>query len=70
MANMSYCRFENTSKDLSDCIDAIRDGELGDMSERELDGFLEFVRGCKEVADIFSHMNEKEVEEYINEYQD
>tara|TARA_R100000329_G_scaffold129463_2_gene108412 strand:+ start:219 stop:473 length:255 start_codon:yes stop_codon:yes gene_type:complete len=23
MANMSYCRFENTSKDLGDCIDAI-----------------------------------------------
>ena len=23
MANMSYCRFENTSKDLRDCIDAV-----------------------------------------------
>jgi hypothetical protein len=23
MSNMSYCRFENTSRDLQDCIDAV-----------------------------------------------
>jgi hypothetical protein len=66
---MSYCRFENTSNDVWDCIDAIRDQRIGDMSDYEIQGFLEFVRGCKEVAEIYSHMSESELKEYINDYQ-
>lgn len=27
MANMSYCRFENTSHDLQDCVDAMQEAE-------------------------------------------
>ena len=27
MSNMSYCRFENTSRDLMDCVDAIENNE-------------------------------------------
>ena len=27
MGNMSYCRFENTARDLRDCLEAINDGE-------------------------------------------
>ena len=27
MSNMSYCRFENTSKDLADCVDAMEEAE-------------------------------------------
>jgi hypothetical protein len=27
MANMSYCRMENTASDLKDCVDAIENGE-------------------------------------------
>ena len=30
MANMSYCRFENTSMDMADCVDAMQDMELRD----------------------------------------
>ena len=26
MGNMSYCRFENTARDLRDCLDAIENG--------------------------------------------
>ena len=33
MPNMSYCRFENTVRDVSDCLDAMRD-----MEKRESDG--------------------------------
>ena len=28
MANMSYCRFQNTLKDINDCLEAIRNEEL------------------------------------------
>lgn len=27
MANMSYCRFENTTQDFRDCLDALREEE-------------------------------------------
>ena len=27
MGNMSYCRFENTARDLADCVRAIQNGE-------------------------------------------
>lgn len=70
MGNMSYCRFENTSKDVRECIGAIRDGELDDMSDYEIEGFINFVRLCKEVADMYKGMDEKEVREYINDFQE
>ena len=28
MANMSYCRFENTANDLRDCVRALEEGDL------------------------------------------
>jgi len=34
MANMSYCRFENTASDLADCLTALRE-EPVDISDRE-----------------------------------
>lgn len=34
MANMSYCRFENTYSDLCDCFNAIKAGEK--LSENEM----------------------------------
>lgn len=33
MANMSYCRFRNTSSDLDDCLEALNNGES--LSEEE-----------------------------------
>lgn len=36
MSNMGYCRFQNTEKDLSDCIDALNeDGDLSSFSDTE-----------------------------------
>ncbi len=34
MANMSYCRFENTTGDLEDCYNAL--GDLQDLNDEEL----------------------------------
>lgn len=31
MANMSYCRFENTLSDFVDCLDALEDMDLGEI---------------------------------------
>jgi hypothetical protein len=35
MPNMSYCRFENTYRDLKDCYDSLEDKPFEELSERE-----------------------------------
>ena len=35
MANMSYCAFENTARDLRDCMDIMREGEENGASSLE-----------------------------------
>lgn len=34
--NMSYCRFRNTYNDLSDCVYALEDIDIKDLSQEEL----------------------------------
>ena len=36
MANMGYCRFENTYRDLVDCLRALSDSGADSLSDREL----------------------------------
>tara|TARA_R100001510_G_scaffold54398_1_gene57068 strand:- start:702 stop:920 length:219 start_codon:yes stop_codon:yes gene_type:complete len=55
MANMSYCRFENTANDLQDCIYAIQDNEINDMSTYE-------IRGAKDLLEL--------ARDLINNYED
>ena len=48
MANMSYCRFENTARDLRDCVYAIENGEhTDDLSSYEKDGLEELLDLCE-----------------------
>ena len=42
MANMSYCRFENTTLDFSDCLYALK-YEKEDISENEKIGQRDFM---------------------------
>jgi len=66
MSNMSYCRFENTSRDLDDCIDALEDfrsiKELKEESmegnEYEQRGVDRFVRLIKKAHSIIEDMEE------------
>ncbi len=37
---MSYCRFENTSRDLQDCVEAINNGETTELNTYEVEGLL------------------------------
>ena len=38
---MSYCRFENTAKALQDCVYAIQENEVNDLSAYEVNGLAE-----------------------------
>ena len=56
MGNMSYCRFENTSGDLYDCVTALE--EVGsfeelDLSEREADAAEGMLRLCQRYIDCY-----------------
>lgn len=49
MSNMSYCRFENTSRDMEDCLRAIIDGQTEDLNEYEARSLLRMMRQCEEI---------------------
>ena len=49
MGNMSYCRFENTSKDLGDCIDAVENNELDELSTYEVSGLKDLLDYCETI---------------------
>ena len=54
MSNMSYCRFENTTNDLGDCIEAIRDweDECKDLSDYELSSLKDLLIQAREVIEL------------------
>ena len=54
MGNMSYCRFENTSKDLEDCIEALHNYEdkCNSLSSYEVEALQNLVEQAKEIVDL------------------
>ena len=60
MSNMSYCRFENTTRDMDDCVEQLRDRTLDDLNEYEIASLGSFLSLAKEIVD-----NEDYIEEII-----
>ena len=60
---MSYCRFENTVKDMRDCINAIEDGETDELSNYEVNALSSFLDLAREITNL-----EPEIEGIIEEY--
>ena len=52
MANMSYCRFENTASDLQDCVYAIQDGDINGLSSFEIRGAKALLELARELIDL------------------
>ena len=54
MGNMSYCRFENTSKDLEDCIDALHNYEekCNSLSKYEVEALQDLIEQAKEIIEL------------------
>lgn len=48
MANMSYCRFQNTLADLRDCQEHL----FEELSSAEEEARAELVRVCQEIAEM------------------
>ena len=51
MANMAYCRFQNTVSDLRDCADHMDDK----LSEEEQEARHRLIGICVEIADNYSN---------------
>ena len=62
MGNMSYCRFENTSRDLRDCLQAIENGEIDDLDSYERDGLESLLDYCEKIFSM-----KEEIEETLKE---
>ena len=57
MGNMSYCRFENTSNDLMDCMEALEEldvEKVSEMSSYEREGLLDLINISNEISNQFS----------------
>ena len=62
MANMSYCRFQNTAKDLADCLDALENHWDMDLSTDEVNGLETLLADAKELVymeDVIMHIIDK-----------
>lgn len=49
---MSYCRFYNTSKDVEDCIDAIENGDMVDLSQDEYDALMNLLYCAEKIVEM------------------
>ena len=63
MPNMSYCRFENTVKDMRDCINAIEDGETDELSNYEIRALEEFLDLARDITNL-----EYDIEQILEDY--
>lgn len=61
---MSYCRFENTAKDLQDCVYAIEERDVYDFSNYELRGFKQVYELAQEIVNM-----EDDIERIIEYYE-
>ena len=54
MPNMSYCRFENTTLDIDDCLSAIQypHEECADLSNREVEALHRLLEQAEEIIDL------------------
>ena len=70
MGNMSYCRFENTSRDLRDCLDAIQEDGVQSLSEAsiyERNGLRDLLEIAKDLVEYEDEINEA-LENFNNQY--
>jgi hypothetical protein len=59
MANMSYCRFQNTYQDLKDCIESLDRTDIKDLPDIEKKYALKLRELCEEYLEL-SEVEEEE----------
>jgi hypothetical protein len=70
MANMSYCRFQNTAMDLDDCqsaLEAMTSEPERPLSREELAAAKRLVRTCLNIASLVAETADLEVGDLIDD---
>lgn len=70
MANMSYCRFQNTAMDLDDCqsaLEAMTNEPERPLSREELAAAKRLVRTCLNIASIVADTADVEVGDLLDD---
>ena len=62
MGNMSYCRFQNTLRDLKDCYDA----DIDSLSEKENDAFKKLISLCRDFVEAYGDDDDDDDDEENN----
>ena len=58
MANMSYCRYENTARDLSDVVNALYDSDCGEtLGTYEKRGLIKILDLANEIVGMEDKIN-------------
>jgi len=52
MSNISYCRFENTARDLADCVNALNNGHTEYLSSYERRGLSDLLYYAQRIIDL------------------
>jgi len=60
---MSYCRFENTTRDMQDCLDAIEEGDTKELSRYEATALRHFLVLAEEILIL-----EPDIKAILEEY--
>jgi hypothetical protein len=58
MGNMSYCRFENTARDLGDCVKALLNREAEELNHYELNGLALILEYANDIIDMEDYIND------------
>ena len=60
MGNMSYCRYENTAKDLMDCVNALYEADVEEplSSAYEYLGLSRLLDNAKKIVEMEDIINE------------
>lgn len=60
MGNMSYCRYENTARDMMDCINALCDADVNEplSSAYEYHGLSMLLANAKTIVELEDTINE------------
>lgn len=61
MANMGYCRFRNTLKDVQDCISALHSNT--ELSEEEYAAMEEMVEALQELEELSENVTTRSSDE-------
>ena len=66
MANMSYCRFQNTLGDFEDCVDAIDNAKELSLDEQRAAFWL--IKRARELAEQFEDHSDDDIWKFIKSF--